>query len=83
MRRHTRSVPPNIDSQERLFQALHHLGLSRAFAVSRVHVGAADVVREEESPGRHVFGVATEEALVIDQVRRDLLRDLLDDEFGA
>ena len=47
----------------------------------RVHVGAADVVREEETPGRHVFGVATEEAPVSDQVCRDLLRDLPDDEF--
>lgn len=49
----------------------------------RVHVGAADVVREEETPGRHVFGIATEEALVTDQVCRYLLRDLLDDEFST
>ena len=46
-------------------------------------MGAADVVREEETPGRHVFGIATEEAPVSDQVRRDLLRDLPDDEFSA
>lgn len=49
----------------------------------RVHVGAADVVCEKEAPGRHVLGVATEEALVMDQVCCDLLRDLLDDEFGT
>lgn len=51
--------------------------------MGRVHVGAADVVREEETPGRHVFGIATEEALVTDQVCRYLLRDLLDDEFST
>ena len=47
----------------------------------RVHVGAADVVGEKETPRRHVIGIATEEASVIDQVCSYLLGDLLNDDF--
>ena len=49
--------------------------------MSRVHVGATDVVCEKETPRRHVLGIATEEALVTDQVCGYLFRDLLDDNF--
>ena len=49
--------------------------------MSRVHVGATDVVCEIETPRRYVLGIATEEALVIDQVCGYLFGDLLDDDF--
>lgn len=49
----------------------------------RVHVGATDVVCKKETPRRHVLGIATEEALLIDQVCSYLLGDLLNDNFGT
>ena len=46
-----------------------------------MHVGATDVVCEIETPRGDFLGIATEEALVTDQIRRYLFRDLPDDYF--